>query len=70
MNDPILQEADPEKVEMLYKTIASISPTFAKDKNMMATALKEAVQYDAVPVNMIKDIASIEKDIIDTKLKQ
>lgn len=70
LNDPILQEADPEKVEMLYKTIASISPTFAKDKNMMATALKEAVQYDAVPVNMIKDIASIEKDIIDTKLKQ
>lgn len=70
LNDPVLQEADPAAVEDLYNTIASISPTFAADKNMMATALKEAVQYGAVPVNMLKDIASIEKDVVDTKLKQ
>lgn len=57
-------------MEDLYNTIASISPTFAKDKNMMSTALKEAVQYGAVPVNMLKDIAAIEKDVVDTKLKQ
>lgn len=70
LNDPVLQEADPAAVEDLYNTIASISPTFAKDKNMMSTALKEAVQYGAVPVNMLKDIAAIEKDVVDTKLKQ
>lgn len=70
LSDPILQEADPIAVEDLYNTIASISPTFAKDKNMMSTALKEAVQYNAVPINMLKDIASFEKDVTDTNLKK
>jgi hypothetical protein len=41
--DPIIAEADPNEVLELYQTISSISPTFAKDHRMMATALKEAL---------------------------
>lgn len=66
LNDPILQEADPTRVQAIFDTIASVSPSFAKDRNMMATALKEAIQYDAVPINMLKDISDFEKNIVQT----
>lgn len=61
LSDPVLSEADPTEVQELFQTIASISPTFAKNDRMMATALKEAIQYGAVPVSMLKDIADFEE---------
>lgn len=69
LNDPILQEADQGKVESLYNTIRSIAPTFAGDKNMISTALKEAIQYDAVPINMLKDIAAFEGSLIKNQVE-
>lgn len=60
LSDPVLSEADPTEVQELFKTIATISPTFASNDRMMATALKEAIQYGAVPVSMLKDIADFE----------
>lgn len=61
LSDPVLSEANPMEVQELFQTIASISPTFAKNDRMMATALKEAIQYGAVPVSMLKDIADFEE---------
>lgn len=66
--DPIIAEADPNEVLELYQTISSISPTFAKDHRMMATALKEALQYGAVPVSMLKDIADFEDKLGKARL--
>lgn len=60
LSDPILAEADPNEVQEIYETIASISPRFASNPRLMSTALKEAIQYGAVPVSMIKDIADFE----------
>jgi hypothetical protein len=34
---------------------------------MMATALKEAIQYGAVPVSMLKDIADFEDKYTKSK---
>lgn len=58
--DPVLAEADPAEVRELYDTIAEISPRMASNPRMMATALKEAIQYGAIPISMMKDIADFE----------
>ena len=58
--DPIIAEADINDVQDIYNTIASVSPRFAENPRMMSTALKEALQYGAVPISMLKDIADFE----------
>lgn len=58
--DPVLAEADHKEVRELYDTISGISPRMASDPRMMATALKEAIQYGALPISMMKDIADFE----------
>lgn len=58
--DPVLAEADQTEVRELYDTIADISPRMASNPRMMATALKEAIQYGALPISMMKDIADFE----------
>lgn len=61
LNDPIISEADPATVQDLYATIADLSPTIAKDPIRMAPILKEALQYDALPMQQIKDLLSVEE---------
>lgn len=58
--DPVLAEADQTEVRELYDTISGISPRMASNPRMMATALKEAIQYGALPISMMKDIADFE----------
>lgn len=62
MSDRILREADPHMVQDLFNTIADISPTMANNHLLMGPVLKEALQYEAVPTQMIKDLVAIEKD--------
>lgn len=61
LTDPIIAEADQATVQDLYNTIADLSPTIAKDPVRMAPVLKEALQYDALPMQQIKDLLSIEE---------
>lgn len=68
MSDPVITEADPEQVRSLYNSIASVSPTFAMDPNMMSAALKEALQYGALPVSMLGDIAKFEDSVQRARL--
>lgn len=63
LTDPVIAEADPQEVSEIYNTIAEISPRFAQNTRLMATALKEALQYGAVPLNMLKDISEFEKNM-------
>lgn len=70
LSDPIISEADPREVQELYTTISSISPRFAQDPRMMSTALKEALQYGAVPVSMLKDIADFEDKMNKARLNE
>lgn len=63
LTDPVIAEADPQEVSEIYNTIAEISPRFAQNTRLMSTALKEALQYGAVPLNMLKDISEFEKNM-------
>lgn len=61
LSDPIIAEADQNTVQDLFNTIADLSPTIAKDPIRMAPVLKEALQYDALPMQQIKDLLSVEE---------
>lgn len=64
LSDPTIRDADPHTVNDIFETIASISPTYATDPMKMAPVLKEALQYDAVPVHILKELASQEGQIL------
>ena len=68
-SDSVLREADLNKVKDLYNTLARVSPTLASDPLLMGPTLKEALQYDSIPVQMLKDLVSIEKDQADRAKK-
>jgi hypothetical protein len=69
LTDPIIGEAEPDTVVNLYNTLAKANPEIVKDKNLLRFALREALQYDAVPLHTYKDLISIGKDRADTQAK-
>lgn len=62
LTDPIIGESDPDTVVSLYNTLAKANPEIVKDKNLLRFALREALQYDAVPLHTYKDLISMGKD--------
>ena len=69
LTDPIIGEADPDTVVSLYNTLAKANPEIVKDKNLLRFALREALQYDAVPLHTYKDLISMGKDRADMQEK-
>lgn len=69
LTDPIIGEAEPETVVSLYNTLAKANPEIVKDKNLLRFALREALQYDAVPMHTYKDLISMGKDRADMQEK-
>lgn len=61
LNDSIISTADPNTVQDLHATISQLSPTVASDPVKLAPVLKEALQYDALPIQQIKDLLSVEE---------
>lgn len=61
LTDPIIAEADPETVVSLYNTLASSNEELARDPNLLKFALREALQYDAVPLHTYKDLVEMGK---------
>lgn len=71
LNDDIISAADPALVQDLQSTIADLSPTVANDPVRLAPVLKEALQYDSLPIQQIKDLLSVEESAQKVqKLKQ
>jgi hypothetical protein len=66
MTDPILADSDPHTVISLANSIREQAPHVARDINAMRFALREAVQYQALPTHSVKDLAGIEKTRVDT----
>lgn len=60
MSDPVIAEADPNEVQDLFTTISSLNPTVAKDVNLMGPVIKESLQYGSIPIQMLKDLVSID----------
>lgn len=69
LTDPIIGEADPDTVVSLYNTLSKANPEIVKDKNLLRFALREALQYDAVPLHTYKDLISMGKDRADMQEK-
>ena len=62
VTDPILQKADPDTVVDLYNSFRQADPETAKDVNSMRFALREALQYGALPQHTLKEILSGRKE--------
>lgn len=62
LSDPVIAEADPYEVEDLYNTISSLNETIASDPKLLGPVIKESLQYKSLPIQMLKDIVSIDKD--------
>ena len=68
LTDDVISEADPEEVQALFKTLADISPSLATDPGKMGPALKEALQYGSVPINILSDVSKLEGQILKNDL--
>lgn len=62
MSDPVLSEADPDMVVQLYNAVRSINPEFSTDPHRMRLALRDLVQYEALPMQTIKDLTTLRAD--------
>lgn len=67
LSDPIIGEADPDTVVSLYNTLARANPEIAQDSNLLRFALREAIQYEAVPLHTYKDLVSMGKERAQTE---
>ena len=64
LSDDVISEADPTEVRELFNTLASVSPSLATDPGKMGPALKEALQYGSVPVNILSDVSKLEGQLL------
>lgn len=70
LSDDVIAEADPDEVRKLFTTLANISPTLATDPGKMGPALKEALQYGSVPVNILADVSKLEGQMLQNELSR
>lgn len=68
LSDDVIAEADPDEVRKLFNTLADISPTLATDPGKMGPALKEALQYGSVPVNILADVSKLEGQLLQNEI--
>jgi len=70
INDEILSEAEPERVVRLFNTVYKASPDVALDEEVAAMAVREALQYDSLPLHTYKDLTDINKGRTDAARAQ
>jgi len=68
--DPIISEADPEMVLDIFNTLSEIYPDLTRDRARLRMALREAVQYEALPQHTQKELAETRKSIADARAKE
>lgn len=61
--DPVIGDADPARVASLANSIRSQSPEVARDINAMRSVLREAIQYDSLPIASFKDLGATQKTV-------
>lgn len=65
MTDPVISEADEHRVVSLANSIRQQSPEIARDINAMRSVLREALQYDSLPIHTFKDLAATQKTVAE-----
>jgi len=69
-NDPIISEADPEKVLQYYATIYNFAPEIALDKNTVQELLHHFIRFGRIDLQTLKTLAETEKTIEANKDRQ
>jgi ribosomal protein L12E/L44/L45/RPP1/RPP2 len=65
--DPVGAEADPEKAYEIAESLYQTNPDFAMDKAQFTYAMREALQYGSLPLNMVASLASVRKELAQAK---
>ena len=65
--DPIISQADPDDVVNLFNSVRQANPAMAKDVNAMRFALREALQYGALPQHTLKDMLSMRESLAKSR---
>lgn len=60
LTDPILKQADPERVKEFYATICYMAPKLKADKNIVRELLQNFVKFDRVDMASIKALADTQ----------
>ena len=68
LSDDVISSADPNEVQDIFNTLAEISPALATDPGKMGPALKEALQYGSVPINILSDASKLEGQLLKNEL--
>lgn len=61
LTDPILREADPDRLVELYNDISAVKPDIANTPQQLAFQLREALQYGGMPSSSAKTLAETDK---------
>jgi len=60
LTDPILKQADPEKVKEFYATICYLAPKLKSDKNIVRELLQNFVKFNRIDLPSIKALADTQ----------
>lgn len=66
-SNPLLQDADPAKVNSYAETIFKFAPHVACDHNLLSTVLAHIVQGEGVDTTIMKTLVELEKQIIESR---
>lgn len=65
--NPLLEDADPSKVDSYAETIFKFAPHVACDHNLLSTVLGHIVQGEGVDTTIMKTLVDLEKQIIESR---
>ena len=64
MCDPIIKQADPDKVKEFYATIHYMAPKLSGDRNIVRELLQNFIKFDRVDIASIKALADTQKSML------
>lgn len=70
LTDPVLRNMDPDEVLSKAETLNATNPTVGADKELLRYALRDAMQYNAVPTSTARDLASMRASTAKAKLDE
>ena len=63
MTDPIIKDADEDKVKEYYATIHHMAPKLSADKNVVRELLQNFIKFGRVDIQSIKSLADTQKSM-------
>ena len=70
VNDPIIRDADPNKVIEIYKTIIASSPRISLDKAMVRSVLRSAVNSIAISPSDAKVLTDVDRGVAMSNIER